>query len=313
MKNASAVPNAASITTIAQIGDRRRGRSAPPAARAARRATRSVATITRWRSSRSAHTPPISTNSDERDRVAPRARCRRRSACRCRSRTARARRTRSGRRACSPPGRQPQQPELAVAEDGAHVVHDVGRWTSTSSSTRGSARGPAATTRAFEPLCDPDVHYEDPLTPEPLEGARGDRRARAAPVDARSPTRACSAPASALTDGPYVAAPVQGARHPPARGRRPRRDRPLRDRARRPLLPSCARSGCCAIRAFFDLYGAAVAARRAPAAGHGGREGAADAARLRPAKLADLPRHFLTGAELIAPRARTRCSTARSR
>ena len=24
--------------------------------------------------------------------------------------------------------------------------------------------------RAFKPLCDPDVHYEDPLTPEPLEG-----------------------------------------------------------------------------------------------------------------------------------------------
>jgi steroid delta-isomerase-like uncharacterized protein len=24
---------------------------------------------------------------------------------------------------------------------------------------------------AFEPLCDPDVHYEDPLTPEPLAGA----------------------------------------------------------------------------------------------------------------------------------------------
>ena len=62
LKNASAVPNAASMTTIAQIGTSpRKISSASSPCNAAR--IRSVATITRWRSSRSAHTPPISTNS----------------------------------------------------------------------------------------------------------------------------------------------------------------------------------------------------------------------------------------------------------
>jgi hypothetical protein len=60
-KNASAVPNRASITTRCQI-------STPPvkisvASSACRpKRIRSVTIITRWRGSRSAHTPPISRN-----------------------------------------------------------------------------------------------------------------------------------------------------------------------------------------------------------------------------------------------------------
>ena len=62
LKNASAVPNAASITTIAQIGTGpTKISTASVPCRTAR--TTSAAIITRWRSSRSAHTPPISTNS----------------------------------------------------------------------------------------------------------------------------------------------------------------------------------------------------------------------------------------------------------
>ena len=61
LKNASAVPKQASISTIAQIGTGpRKISTASVPCRAAR--TTSVAIITRWRSSRSAQTPPISTN-----------------------------------------------------------------------------------------------------------------------------------------------------------------------------------------------------------------------------------------------------------
>ena len=62
LKNASAVPNPASITTIAQIGTSpMKIRIASVPCRVAR--TTSVTIIRRWRSTRSAHTPPISTNS----------------------------------------------------------------------------------------------------------------------------------------------------------------------------------------------------------------------------------------------------------
>ena len=62
LKNASAVPNPASMTTIAQIGTSPRKISSASRPCSSARTT-SVATITRWRSRRSAHTPPISTNS----------------------------------------------------------------------------------------------------------------------------------------------------------------------------------------------------------------------------------------------------------
>ena len=62
LKNASAVPNAASITMIAQIGTGSTKISTASSPCSVARIT-SVATITRWRSSRSAQMPPISTNS----------------------------------------------------------------------------------------------------------------------------------------------------------------------------------------------------------------------------------------------------------
>ncbi|HEX4671553.1 MAG TPA: ester cyclase [Solirubrobacteraceae bacterium] len=59
---------------------------------------------------------------------------------------------------------------------------------------------------AFEPLCAPGVHYEDPLTDEPLEGAdaigRHAERLWAAFPDAR-----LERTGARLTDGRFVAAP----------------------------------------------------------------------------------------------------------
>ena len=60
-KNASAVPNSASIAISSQILTTPAKISAASRACRAKR-TRSVTTITRWRGSRSAHTPPISRN-----------------------------------------------------------------------------------------------------------------------------------------------------------------------------------------------------------------------------------------------------------
>ncbi len=61
---------------------------------------------------------------------------------------------------------------------------------------------------AFDPLCHPDIHYEDPLTPEPLEGASGlarhARRLWAAFPDAR-----VNATGERLTDGHYACAPCK--------------------------------------------------------------------------------------------------------
>jgi hypothetical protein len=59
-KNASAVPNSASITTMCQISTAPVKMSAASSACRPPR-TRSVTTMTRWRGSRSAHTPPTST------------------------------------------------------------------------------------------------------------------------------------------------------------------------------------------------------------------------------------------------------------
>ena len=76
---------------------------------------------------------------------------------------------------------------------------------------------------AFDPLCHEDVHYEDPLTPEPLEGAaaiagHAERLWNAFP-DAR-----LQKTGDRLVTGPYVAAPAScwpptAARSPASRPR----------------------------------------------------------------------------------------------
>ena len=67
-----------------------------------------------------------------------------------------------------------------------------------------SGRDPAA----FEPLCAPDVHYEDPLTAEPLEGA--DTIARhAGRLWAAFPDARLQRTGERLSDGRYLAAPAK--------------------------------------------------------------------------------------------------------
>jgi steroid delta-isomerase-like uncharacterized protein len=111
---------------------------------------------------------------------------------------------------------------------------------------------------AFAPLCAPDVHYEDPVCGEPLEGpdAIADHAAR---LWAAFPDARVERTGERLTDGRYVAAPskILGTHRGeleglPASGRfvvvhvvtyaelDPRRERLWR------------------VRAFFDAYGAAV-------------------------------------------------------
>ena len=84
----------------------------------------------------------------------------------------------------SSPTERPRRPHAA-----GRVIDDlIDRW-----QAAWSGRDRAA----FAALCAPDVHYEDPLCGEPLEGPDGARRPRRAAVGRRSPTRASSAPASA--------------------------------------------------------------------------------------------------------------------
>jgi hypothetical protein len=59
---------------------------------------------------------------------------------------------------------------------------------------------------AFEPVCAPGVHYEDPLTDEPLEGVDA-IGAHAERLWAAFPDARLERTGARLTDGSYVAAP----------------------------------------------------------------------------------------------------------
>jgi steroid delta-isomerase-like uncharacterized protein len=61
---------------------------------------------------------------------------------------------------------------------------------------------------AFAAVCAPDVHYEDPMTVEPLEGPEA-VAAHAARLAAAFPDALLEATGPRLTDGRYVAAPVK--------------------------------------------------------------------------------------------------------
>jgi steroid delta-isomerase-like uncharacterized protein len=109
---------------------------------------------------------------------------------------------------------------------------------------------------AFGPLCHPEIHYEDPLTPEPLQGADAIAR-RAARVWAAFPDARLQPIGPRLTDGTHASAPAKllGTHRQPLEGLAAtnrfvvvhvvffaelRDDRLYR------------------VRAFFDVYGAAV-------------------------------------------------------
>lgn len=120
---------------------------------------------------------------------------------------------------------------------------------------------------AFAKLCAANVHYEDPLTPKPLEGAaalgRHARRLWAAMPDAR-----VERTGERLTDGTYIAAPCR------LLGTQRARLGPIPATGRFVVVngvfygeledgePRLKR-----VRAFFDLYSTAVTVGLLPAAG----------------------------------------------
>ncbi len=67
-----------------------------------------------------------------------------------------------------------------------------------------SGRDPAA----FAPLCTPDFHYEDPLTPEPLHGA-APRPAHAKALWRAFPDARVNATGERLSDGTFACAPCK--------------------------------------------------------------------------------------------------------
>lgn len=120
-------------------------------------------------------------------------------------------------------------------------------------------------TSAFVPLCTPDVHYEDPLTGEPVEGpaelARHAARLWAAFPDAR-----LERTGQRLSDGRFLAAPCKllATHRAPLEGLPP---------TNRFIVVQCvfycelADERLRRVRAFFDLYEAAVQLGVLPARG----------------------------------------------
>ena len=109
---------------------------------------------------------------------------------------------------------------------------------------------------AFEPLCHAEVHYEDPLTAQPLRGADA-IAARAARLWAAFPDARLHPTGPRLTDGTYVSAPgkLLGTHRAPLEGLAA---------TNRALVVHVV---CFAelrddrlfrVRAFFDAYGAGV-------------------------------------------------------
>jgi steroid delta-isomerase-like uncharacterized protein len=118
---------------------------------------------------------------------------------------------------------------------------------------------------AFAPLCCADLHYEDPLTPEPLEGVAELGR-HAARMWAAFPDARLERTGQRLTDGRFVAAPSKLL----ATHREPLEGLPPTNRF---LVVHCIfycelrDERLLRVRAFFDLYEAAVQLGVLPARG----------------------------------------------
>jgi predicted ester cyclase len=118
---------------------------------------------------------------------------------------------------------------------------------------------------AFEPLCAPGVHYEDPLTGEPLEGieAVGQHAER---LWAAFPDARLERTGARLTDGRFVAAPSKllGTHRAALEGLPP---------TNRFVVVHCVwycqlrAERLLRIRAFFDVYDAATQLGVLPARG----------------------------------------------
>jgi steroid delta-isomerase-like uncharacterized protein len=118
---------------------------------------------------------------------------------------------------------------------------------------------------AFAPLCCADVHYEDPLTSEPLEGAAELGR-HAARLWAAFPDARMQSTGARLSDGRFLAAPCKLL----ATHREPLEGLPATNRF---VVVHCVfycelrDERLLRVRAFFDLYDAAVQLGVLPARG----------------------------------------------
>jgi steroid delta-isomerase-like uncharacterized protein len=118
---------------------------------------------------------------------------------------------------------------------------------------------------AFAPLCTPDIHYEDPLCGEPLEGAAELGR-HAARLWAAFPDARMERTGERLSDSRFLAAPCKllATHRAPLEGLPP---------TNRFLVVHCvfycelADERLRRVRAFFDLYEAAVQLGVLPARG----------------------------------------------
>ena len=111
--------------------------------------------------------------------------------------------------------------------------------------------------QAFAPLCHPEVHYEDPLLAEPLDGADAIAARAAQGCGRRSPTRGSSPPGRGSTDGTHASAPAKllGTHREPLEG--------LAATNRFVVVhvvffAELRDERLYRVRAFFDAYGAAV-------------------------------------------------------
>jgi ketosteroid isomerase-like protein len=127
-----------------------------------------------------------------------------------------------------------------------------------------SGRDPAG----FESVCHPEVRYEDPLTPEPLAGPRAIARHAAALWQA-FPDARLNATGDRLTDGVHACAPCKllGTHH----GRLGRVSPTGRFIVVHAVVYAELREErLLRVRAFFDVYGAAVELGVLPRAGTAG-------------------------------------------
>ena len=109
---------------------------------------------------------------------------------------------------------------------------------------------------AFQPLCDDDVHYEDPLTAEPLEGWRAIGK-HAERLWTAFPDARMQQTGERTTKGPFAVAPVKVL----ATHRREVAGLAATNRfviVHAVLYCELREERLYRIRAFFDLYGAAV-------------------------------------------------------
>jgi ketosteroid isomerase-like protein len=127
-----------------------------------------------------------------------------------------------------------------------------------------SGRDPAG----FESVCHPDVHYEDPLTPEPLSGVPG-VAAHAARMWRAFPDARVNQTGDRLAGGAFACAPCRLlGTHQGRLGRIAPTGRSLVVHA--VVYAELREERILRVRAFFDVYGAAVELGLLPKAGTAG-------------------------------------------